>query len=220
MKKVNAVKIKVCGMCQTHNIHELLEFSPDFLGLIFVPSSPRYVGSKPEALRFLHDLPFNTTKIVGVFKDEPLEEVMEEANFLNFKTLQLHGQESPEYCKQARAMGYTIIKAISIQKKSVDWERISNYEGAVDYFLFDTQLNGQSGGTGQSFDWNLLKTYTLNTPYFLSGGLGPDEILNIPKELLKNRLVGIDLNSKFELAPGLKNIALLAQTLKNVRKDG
>lgn len=216
MKISNGLKVKVCGMCQKRNIYELLELSPDFLGLIFVPSSPRYVESKPESLIFLRDCP----NVVGVFRDAPLNKIKEEAEFLNIKTIQLHGHESPEYCKQAKALGYTIIKAIGIQKDSVDWVKISTYEGAVDYLLFDTQLNGHSGGTGHSFDWNLLKAYAMNTPYLLSGGLGPDEIPNIPQQLMNNGLVGIDLNSKFELAPGVKNIALLAQTLKNVRKDG
>lgn len=216
----HAIKVKVCGMREKDNINELLALYPDFMGLIFVPDSPRYVGSKPEALCFLRDLPINRATLVGVFKDAPLNKVKEEADFLQFNTIQLHGQESSDYCQQAKAMGYTVIKAIGMQKDWVDWEEISTYESVVDYFLFDTQLKGQSGGTGQQFDWNLLNDYALSVPYFLSGGLGVEEIHNIPEKLIKNGLIGLDFNSKFELAPGFKNIALLAQTLKNVRKDG
>ncbi|RZK71968.1 MAG: phosphoribosylanthranilate isomerase [Pedobacter sp.] len=198
------VKLKICGMKEPANILEVTALLPDYLGFIFYQPSKRYIdGLLPS---FVKDLPAGIKK-TGVFVDEELVKVAELATLYGLNAVQLHGTESAAYCGELRAMlddyGIEIIKAFGIHA-NFDFSILSAYQAKVDYFLFDTQTP-QHGGSGKVFDWSLLDGYKLTKPYFLSGGIGPDSIDELHK-INDPRLFAIDVNSKFEVAPGLKNI--------------
>lgn len=206
------LQIKVCGLRDPENIQAVIRLKVDYIGLIFYPGSKRYVGSDFNLNQIQNR---NGVKKVGVFVNAPLEEVQKIVDTLALDAVQLHGQESPEYCRDLQGKGLEIIKAFGIDAE-MDWTAVQTYQGVVDYFLWDTRTAGH-GGSGRRFDWQVLKGYTLDIPYFLSGGLGPgniQEALNIQD----TRLYGLDLNSKFELRPGFKDIQLLDKTLLEIRK--
>ena len=197
--------VKVCGMRDAENIRAVEALGLDMMGFIFWPRSSRYVSEKPTYLPV-------KCKRVGVFVDEDIEQVRCLADEYALDVIQLHGHESPAYC--ARLEGRHLIKAFNIAA-SEDLPQTEAYEGLVDYFLFDTK--GKSvGGNGEKFDWSVLSAYPGPTPYLLSGGIGPDdaEVLTSPlSPLTSEKCVGIDLNSRFEVAPGLKDIAALRRFL-------
>ncbi len=191
-------------MKEPANILEVVGLQPDYLGFIFYKPSKRYVdGLLPS---FVKDLPAGIKK-TGVFVDEQLVKVAELATLYGLNAVQLHGSESAAYCRELRELladyGIEIIKAFGIHV-SFDFAVLYAYETEVDYFLFDTQTP-QHGGSGKAFDWSLLDGYKLAKPYFLSGGIGPESIDELHK-IKDPRLFAIDINSKFEVAPGLKNI--------------
>lgn len=198
------VKLKICGMKEPANILEIVGLQPDYLGFIFYKPSKRYIdGLLPS---FVKDLPAGIKK-TGVFVNEELIKVAELATLYGLNAVQLHGAESAAYCEELRKLlddyGIEIIKAFGIDR-DFDFTVLDTYEDKVDYFLFDTQTP-QHGGSGKTFDWALLNGYTLAKPYFLSGGIGPDNITELHK-IKDLRLFAIDINSKFEIAPGLKDI--------------
>ena len=204
--------VKVCGMRDAENIREVEQlftlhsslFTP-FMGFIFWQKSSRYVSERPSHLP-------STCKRVGVFVDEDTDEVLRLAEEFRLDYIQLHGHETPEYCRQLK--GKSLIKAFNIASAE-DFAKTISYEGCVDYFLFDTK--GQSvGGNGVKFDWSVLDNYTGKTPFLLSGGIGSDDAQEI-KTLLHPLLAGIDLNSKFEIEPGLKDIEKLSSFLKQLK---
>jgi len=205
--------IKVCGMKNPENIKAVAELPINLMGLIFYPKSPRYIqGLSPESLEVL---PENIRR-VGVFVNEEVQVVVDCIDKFGLDYVQLHGNESPEYCLNLKEFSphVKIIKAFSIAETS-DFEKTDNYENKVDYFLFDTKTP-QYGGSGQKFDWSVLKDYKGNIPFFLSGGISYEDVLQI-KGLEKNKMVGLDLNSKFELEPGLKNLELLHRFIKEIK---
>jgi phosphoribosylanthranilate isomerase len=192
------VRIKICGMKFPENILEVGALLPDFMGFIFWEKSSRYFDGEIPILP-------KSIKKVGVFVDGSLEIVITEIEKYNLNCIQLHGNESVEFCKKLKEIPIEIIKVFSI-KDNFDFEILKEFEGVCDYFLFDTK-GELPGGNGTTFDWNLLKKYPSNKPFFLSGGIGIEEIkllkdLNLP-------IYGIDVNSKFETQPGLKNTELL-----------
>jgi len=198
------VKLKICGMKEPANILEAAGLQPDYLGFIFYKPSKRYIdGLLPS---FVKDLPADIKK-TGVFVDEELVKVAELATLYGLNAVQLHGAESVAYCEGLRGLltdyGIEIIKAFGIDG-DFDFAVLDAYENTVDYFLFDTQTP-QHGGSGKVFDWSLLDGYKLSKPYFLSGGIGPDSITEL-RNIIDPRLFAIDVNSKFEIAPGLKDI--------------
>jgi len=200
-------------MKNPYNIRELAQLPIDFMGLIFYTKSPRYIGDlTPEVLDVL---PENIGR-VGVFVNEDLQVVVDSINKYRLNYVQLHGNESPEYYLNLKEFSpeIKIIKAFSIAEAS-DLEKTDNYENKVDYFLFDTKTP-QYGGSGQKFDWSILNDYKGNTPFFLSGGISAEDALLIRK-LENNRIVGLDLNSKFEIEPGLKNIELLHRFINEIK---
>jgi len=206
------MKIKVCGMKYADNISQVAALPVDFMGFIFYPKSARYVGDMdPELLAELRN-----TKKVGVFVNEQPEQIVDLIEKYQLDLIQLHGDESAEFCASFAAHSVQVIKAFGIDAE-FDWSQLVEYEAGVDYFLFDTKSKNY-GGTGQVFDWDLLAAYPLEKPYFLSGGLDPQ---NIPIALQQadNRCMALDLNSKFESAPALKNIELLEKTLKISRNE-
>jgi len=202
------VRIKICGMKYPENILEVGTLLPDYMGFIFWEKSARYFdGSIPE-------LP-KSIKKVGVFVNAPLEEILEKIEKHDLQAVQLHGDESVEFCKtlkKKRPKLIEIIKVFSILD-TFDFAVLKPFESVCDYFLFDTK-GKLPGGNGTTFDWKVLENYPSTKPFFLSGGIGMEEIKQLVKTLqcnvsMKNLPVyAIDVNSKFEIEPGLKNIQL------------
>lgn len=211
---MNELKIKVCGMRDPENISGVAAALPDFMGFIFYPKSVRFVGEEFSTEQ-LEDIPASIQK-VGVFVSELPEKVIAICKRLNFQVAQLHGSESPEYCRQIKASGLTVFKAFSVDD-SFDFGHLSGYADVCDYFLFDTKGN-LPGGTGQKFNWTLLKNYYGSLPFFLSGGIGPDDL-----EAIRNfdhpRWRGLDVNSGFEIAPALKDVEKVQQFIFRIRNN-
>ena len=197
------MKIKICGL--RDNFEEVLGLKPDFVGLIFYPKSPRYVAeSQNETLKRKLTL---ATKKVGVFVNADYETIIRTAGEFHLDAVQLHGGESPQLCEMLR-QDFVVIKAFSIATAE-DLQRVEAYGGVVDYFLFDTKTAGY-GGSGKKFDWQILQSARINAPFLLSGGISLDDVDTIKTLKIKN-FVGVDLNSKFETAPALKDIEKLSQ---------
>ena len=192
-------------MRDAENIREVEALGIDMMGFIFWPKSKRYVSERPEYLP-------KRCQRIGVFVDEDIEQVKRIANDFALDFIQLHGSESPDF---VRSLNHKIIKAFNIATTE-DLEQTKAYEGIVDYFLFDTKAT-LPGGSGQQFDWNVLDAYNGNTPFLLSGGIGPDDAERV-KAFHHEKCIGIDLNSRFELAPGLKYVDEINRFLEKVRK--
>ncbi len=196
--------IKVCGMREAENIREVEALGIDLIGFIFWEKSSRYVSKRPAYLP-------TKCKRVGVFVDEDIESVKRIADDYALDYIQLHGHESSDYCAQLQ--GLHLIKAISVSSRN-DIATYKTYEGLVEYFLFDTKCPSV-GGSGQQFDWSVLSAYDGSTPFLLSGGIGPDDAERI-KSFHHPQCAGIDLNSRFELAPGLKDVIKLQAFIKEL----
>ena len=204
------MKLKVCGMKYQDNINQVAALQPDYLGFIFYEKSSRFFeGVIPK-------LP-KTIKKVGVFVDASLEFILSKIETHQLNVIQLHGQETPEFCNKLRhaeldsaSHPIEIIKVFSI-KDHFDFSVLKPFENICDYFLFDTK-GKLPGGNGYTFNWDVLKNYPSTTPYFLSGGIGLDEVDIIQSFLQKKEskyCYAIDVNSKFEITPGLKDIEAL-----------
>lgn len=201
------MKIKVCGMKHPGNIAEVVGLEPDYLGFICYPASPRFI----DELQTI-DAPKSILK-TGVFVNESADKVEELIDKYHFDAIQLHGNESPDFCELFKNK-VIVIKAFGVDE-NFDFEQLEAYEGKADHFLFDTKTN-KHGGSGLTFDWNLLNEYKLNTPFFLSGGLSLDNLAEI-KNIDHPKFYGVDLNSKFEIEPGLKDIDKLKKAFKILR---
>jgi len=180
------------------NIEAVAHLQPDYMGFIFYDKSARHFNKTIPVLP-------DTIKKVGVFVDEKLDMVSQIIRKFNLQTVQLHGNESPEYCMNLKNV--EVIKVFSI-KDQFNFEILRQYEEVCDYFLFDTK-GKLPGGNGYTFNWNVLENYPSTKPYFLSGGIGLNEIEKIKlfKESPASKYCyAIDINSKFEIKPGLKNI--------------
>ena len=220
------LKIKVCGMKYSKNIQQLVELQPDFMGFVFHPQSPRFVGPVLAELqevlctiRKKEEAQHHKTIMTGVFVDEPAQKIKEQIKLLSLDAIQLHGQETPNTCSTLRKTGIKVIKAFGISEQ-FNWSGLSDYQDTIDYILFDTRIGNKTGGTGQRFDWDLLDFYKLNVPYFLSGGISEVDIPSlIDRKAIDNRLFGVDLNSKYELSPGTKNIRNLEKTFNLLRNE-
>lgn len=193
------------------NIAEVVALQPDYIGFIFYPGSKRFIGDLDPSL--IKNIPENI-KATGVFVNEELEAVKTAIVTYHLKAVQLHGQESAAYCGALN--GYTeVIKAFGIDE-SFDFRTLDEYQAHIDYFLFDTQTPDH-GGSGKTFSWQLLENYKNEKPYFLSGGIGIDQLAELGK-IKDERLHAIDVNSKFERSPGLKDTALLSTFKKGLDK--
>lgn len=193
-------KLKICGMKYAENIQEIASLKPDFLGFIFWDKSSRKFD-----LKELSKIDSNIKK-VGVFVDETLEEIQNKIETFKLDIIQLHGKESVEFCSKLKKENIKIIKAFSINI-DFDFSQLKGYENAVDYFLFDTK-GKLPGGNGTTFDWQVLENYNLEKPFFLSGGIGLSKTNKIQEFLisdLSKYCYAIDINSRFETEPGLKN---------------
>ncbi len=229
------MKLKVCGMRDRENIKALARLNPDYLGFIFYEKSPR---------NFEGDIPTipNTIKKTAVFVDASIDFILEKVRQYNFKAIQLHGNETPAFCKnlQSQLEHYNqqikqntelngentepaewntepveVWKVFSI-KDEFDFDTLGPYESSVDYFLFDTK-GKEKGGNGYTFDWSVLEDYPSSTRFVLSGGIGLNEVEKI-KAILKTDLPihAVDVNSRFETTPGLKNIEELEKFIKQL----
>ena len=189
------------------NIEELSRLPIDYMGLIFYDKSPRFAeGLKIDELNILPE----RIERVGVFVNADVGYIMDKTNKYNLDIIQLHGNESADFCKELNKT-MPVIKAFNISGAS-DFEQAKSYEDLWGYFLFDTKT-AQYGGSGLKFDWNVLNEYKGNTPFFLSGGISVEDAERI-KEINHPSLYAIDINSKFEINPGLKDIKLLNQFIK------
>lgn len=207
------MKIKVCGMKYPENIKELSLLPIDYMGMIFYDKSPRYVDDNLNGSDV--DTVPQKIKLTGVFVNADLEYIAEKIVRYGLDIIQLHGNETPDFCKDLNKT-MPVIKAISVADVS-DLENTKQYEGTIDYLLFDTKTP-QHGGSGQKFDWNILNEYKSETPFLLSGGISLDDVEAI-KKIKHPKFAGIDLNSKFETEPGLKDIELLNRFIKQLKDE-
>jgi phosphoribosylanthranilate isomerase len=204
------MKIKICGMRDAGNIAAVGRFRPDYMGFIFYEKSPRFAGDlDPEVLDALPE----GVRRVGVFVDAPEEFVRLTAGRYRLDLIQLHGDETPEYCRTLRRQ-IPVVKAFGVADAG-DLERAAAYENACDYFLFDTKTPGR-GGAGTKFDHCLLAGYRGSTPYFLSGGIGPGDAHLLPS-VGDPRCVAVDVNSRFETAPAIKDAESVGRFIREIR---
>ncbi|MBJ2173812.1 phosphoribosylanthranilate isomerase [Aureibaculum sp. A20] len=215
------MKLKVCGMKYHDNVIGVADLQPDYMGFIFYDKSPRnFVGNMPEIPKSIHK--------VGVFVNASLEEVIDKVNRYGLQAVQLHGEETPEYCIKLRhsfapkhrgisGLHPDIIKVFSI-KDEFDFKVLQPYEMVCDYFLFDTK-GKNPGGNGYTFNWNVLENYPSTKPYFLSGGIGlesKDKLDIFFKSNASKYCEVLDINSRFEIEPALKDIEQLKEFKKGL----
>ncbi len=210
MKRLKDIQLKVCGMRNSQNIKELYELRPNYMGLIFWEPSKRYVD--PNTLIEVDP----SVQLIGVFVNERIELILEKAINYHLSGVQLHGNESVEFCTKLKdlflekKLTIKIIKAFSVGDL-FDFKPLQAYENSCDYFLFDTK-GELPGGTGKTFSWELLSNYDLDTPYFLSGGISESHLEDLKlffNNKASEKCVAIDINSKFEISPALKDIKQL-----------
>lgn len=204
----NQPSLKVCGMRAIENIKAIEALGVAYMGFIFYKKSKRYVHLNPN-----FKIPKLNCKTVGVFVNEPLDEIIKIAKEYQLDYLQLHGDETVEYCEMLKNKGFQLIKAFSIgqNESKFDFEELKKYEAYCAYFLFDTKTP-LKGGSGKKFDWTILEKYNLETPFFLSGGISLDNI-NVLKTFTHSKLSVLDINSKFEIEPALKNVKQVEKLL-------
>ena len=208
------MRVKVCGMTQIEQVDQLQDLGVSFAGFIFYPRSPRYV------LRYLttNDLKKeNNINKVGVFVNSGAEEVLQMVDECRLHMVQLHGDETPRYCEKI-ADYVSVVKAFRLSDNdSIEW-MVKPYLDVCDMFLFDTMGVGY-GGTGKKFDWNVLKDQNIGKPYFLSGGIEPGDETALKEFASRPEAKGlfaIDINSKFETSPGVKDLQKIKNFIKNL----
>jgi len=204
------MKLKVCGMKYQDNIEAVANLQPDFIGFIFHEQSPRHFEG------VINDLP-NSIHKVGVFVNKTVEFIANQIEKHKLSAIQLHGHESPEMCRILKSTNAKVIKVFSI-KDTFDFSVLVPYEEVCDYYLFDTK-GKLPGGNGYSFNWDILTDYPSTKPFFLSGGIGLDQVEDLKKfqeSSASEYCFAIDVNSKFEIEAGLKNIEELRMFKQNL----
>jgi phosphoribosylanthranilate isomerase len=201
------MKFKVCGITKLDQLSQLDELGIDYAGLIFYGRSPRYILNKlrTEDVRKL-DL---TIKKTGVFVNASEEDILSQVELYGLDLVQLHGDETPSFCNHI-SHHVNVIKAFRITQKNeqnIDW-MVKPYEEFCDFYLFDTNRKGAYGGTGEKFDWEILKRNKINKSFFLSGGIGIEDIDRI-KNFNHDFFYAVDINSKVEVTEGIKDIGLV-----------
>lgn len=209
----NNVRIKVCGMREEMNIKSLTMQPIDYIGFIFYAKSPRYVSE--ESYEMIKSL-VCCCKKTGVFVNENFETIRSIVAACGLDAVQLHGNESPQFCNTVRSLGVEVFKVFSIDKPS-DLLLCSDYTDVADLFLFDTKCAGH-GGSGMKFDWSILDNYIGQVPFLLSGGIGPEDYESL-LAYKHPKLYGVDLNSKFEIAPAFKDIETLSSFIHKLRHN-
>jgi phosphoribosylanthranilate isomerase len=210
---LKSLKIKVCGMLHPGNIRDVAMLGPDMIGFIFYPGSSRFAGAlDPGEMNFPEGSPVIKT---GVFVDEELPLIMGHIARFRLDAVQLHGNESPEMCSRIRDSGIKVIKAFHIAEEK-DLPGIETYREFTDWFLFDTKTS-LKGGSGKKFNWSILDKYRFHHPFFLSGGIGPGDIKAIG-EIEHPEFCGIDINSRFEIIPGFKDVELIGKFILEMQE--
>ncbi len=206
------MKIKVCGLRDAENLRQIADLNPDFVGFIFYDQSPRFVGEDldEEAVKAL---PRSILK-VGVFVNASPDYILRSVKKYNFQYVQLHGNETPDYCRSLRNRGINIIKAFRVDS-SFNFSMLNNFKAQCDFFLFDAK-GDQPGGNGVTFDWTILERYDNEKPFFISGGIGLDNLDQL-SQLKGMKLYGVDVNSQVETAPGLKDVLKIKELIDRVR---
>ncbi|MDE6022596.1 MAG: phosphoribosylanthranilate isomerase, partial [Muribaculaceae bacterium] len=193
------MKVKICGMRDAENVRSVASLKPDYFGFIFyAPSSRCCFGLDQEVIASISE----SIEPVMVTVDMDEVDIMRLADKYGFRIVQLHGGESSDMCWSLRNRGLKVIKALGLQSQD-DLKTLERYEGAVDLFLFDTAC-ATKGGSGKKFDWKILSSYNMDIDFMLSGGIGPEDADSL-NNFTHPKFVGIDLNSRFESAPGLKD---------------
>ena len=204
------VKVKICGLTNTEDALKAHELGADYLGFVFFDNSPRKI-TLSEARPIMRKLPEKAVK-VGLFLDQEPDEVRRAADECGLNIIQLHGNEDPEYC--ARIKEYlSVLKAFRVKDRD-SLNKIDSY-GSVDFYLFDTYVKGLPGGTGKSFDWEILTNRVFNKPVFLAGGLTPK---NVRRAIEKVSPYAVDVSSGVEREPGKKDHKLLKEFIENAKK--
>ncbi len=206
------MKVKVCGLKYLNNILSITGLNIDYAGFIFYKGSPRYISNSLsfEEVRMIPE----SVKKVGVFVNESAYSVLNTVAHYDLNLVQLHGSESEAYCSELR-QHVKIIKAFSIIE-NFDFSQLKPFINNVDYFLFDTPAVGH-GGSGKTFDWRILRGYDHSVPYFLSGGMGVESLEELAKLDIPEPYA-LDINSKFETEPGLKNEMKVNEFLKELKQ--
>ena len=202
------LKLKVCGMRNRENIIALSKVKPEFIGFIFHEKSSRNISD---------NLIQNTTDSiirVGVFVDENIDFILDKIKLHNLNCVQLHGKESTEFCAEIKKLGIDVIKAFNISEQ-FNFSTLKNYEETCNFFLFDA-AGKNAGGNGIVFNWDLISNYTGRTPFLLSGGIDETMTKTI-KELKHPLLVGVDINSGFEIKPAVKNITAIKKFSDSIK---
>jgi phosphoribosylanthranilate isomerase len=206
------MKIKVCGLKDPENVKAVAVLNPDYMGFIFYNGTPRFVDDlSPEALE---TIPASINK-TAVFVNEDIKTISRLLDQYEFDFVQLHGNETPAFCKTLREQAI-VIKAFGIDN-DFDFKQLDKYKNKVDLFLFDTKTKIH-GGSGIAFDWNVLDKYEMDIPFFLSGGLSLDN-LDAIKSIYHPQFYGVDLNSKFEVSPGIKDLKKLQQAFDIIKQN-
>ncbi|MEA3426055.1 MAG: phosphoribosylanthranilate isomerase [Bacteroidota bacterium] len=212
------MRIKVCGMTSTEQVLQLDDMGVEFAGFIFYPKSPRYVHKfMPQAeIKKIKGKHINK---VGVFVNATVEEVLQAVDECGLYLVQLHGDETPKYCEKiANYVG--VVKAFRLREEDNVLWKVKDYMDIADMFLFDTEGAGY-GGTGKQFDWNILRGLNIGKPFFLSGGIGPNDVDKLKEfsgEPVSKDLFSADVNSKFEIAPGIKDMDMLRSFIQSVKQ--
>ncbi len=188
-------------MRNSDNIKAIAAFNPNYLGFIFYEKSPRFV-SESNSIETIKNLP-SSIKKAGVFVNAELDYILKKADEYNLNTIQLHGNESAAFCKEIKDRNFEVFKAFQIDE-DFDFESLKPYEDSCNYFLFDTKTKGY-GGSGHKFNWQLLQKCISNHPIILSGGIDMDDVDDI-KNISSVNIYAIDINSRFETEPGLKDV--------------
>lgn len=209
------MKIKVCGMREQSNVRQVAQLPIDYMGFIFYDKSPRFVPTPihPDIIKILSEK--NILK-VGVFVNELFDEVLSISSFNHLEVIQCHGEESPAYCNRLKNEGFTVIKTFHLDK-DFNFLSLVNYHDACDFFLFDS-LTKIYGGSGMRFDWNLLRNYDNQKPIILSGGIGPGDEPLI-KQITGLNIHAIDINSRFEIEPAIKDEKKIKTFLFNMKNQ-
>ena len=206
------MKIKVCGLRDAENLRQIADLNPDFVGFIFYDQSPRFVGEDldEEAVKALP----RSIRKVGVFVNASPDYILRSVKKYNFQYVQLHGNETPDYCRSLQNRGINIIKAFRVDS-SFNFSMLNNFKAQCDFFLFDAK-GDQPGGNGVTFDWTILNRYDNEKPFFISGGIGLDNLDQL-SQLKGMKLYGVDVNSQVETTPGLKDVLKVKKLIDRVR---
>lgn len=211
--RLNGMILKICGMTLPADIARVAALAPSMMGFIFYDKTPRSaIGLDP---RVISALPPAVIP-VAVFVDAPGEEILSVVREYGFRVVQLHGAESPALCLSLRRRGLTVIKALHVAAVD-DLAAAKAYENAAHIIILDTKTQ-LHGGSGRKFDWRILQHYSASIPYLLSGGIGPDDIDRIIAHRHPHML-GIDINSRFETSPGVKDIPAITQFINNLTRQ-